>query len=169
VGNKKKMVKFEHYRERYGVPVVVANTNFSTMKGQLIRVISFPKERENIFERQSAKFLIFLFCLSVISYCILIAKLHQYTDATTLVIKFLDLITITVPPGLPVSMTFGIIFALEKMSAKKIFCSSPNKVIMGGMTNHVCFDKTGTLTEDFMDFNCLVLCQNKIFSHPIAN
>ena len=32
--------------------------------------------------------------------------------------KFLDLITITVPPGLPVSMTFGIIFALEKLKLK---------------------------------------------------
>ena len=43
------------------------------------------------------------------------------------------------------------------MKNKKIFCSSPNKVIVGGMTNWICFDKTGTLTEDFMDFNCLIL------------
>lgn len=139
------------------------------MKGQLIRVISFPKERENIFEKQSAKFLIFLFCLSVASYGILIAKLHKYADAHTLIIKFLDLITITVPPGLPVSMTFGIIFALEKMKNKKIYCSSPNKVILGGMTNWICFDKTGTLTEDFMDFNCLLLYDGKGFNHPIIN
>ncbi len=82
------------------------------MKGQLIRVISFPKERENIFERQSAKFLIFLFCLAVVSYVILVSKLKDYSSAQQLVVKFLDLITITVPPGLPVSMTFGIIFAL---------------------------------------------------------
>lgn len=146
VGNKKKMLKFEHYREKYGVPVVVARTNFSTMKGQLIRVISFPKERENIFERQSAKFLIFLFCLAIVSYSIMVAKLKDYVDSLTIFLKFLDLITITVPPGLPVSMTFGIIFALEKMKDKKIYCSSPNKVIHGGLTNCLCFDKTGTLT-----------------------
>jgi cation-transporting ATPase 13A3/4/5 len=82
------------------------------MKGQLIRIISFPKERENVFERQSAKFLIFLFCLSVISYSILISYLHNYATPAQMIDKFLDLITITVPPGLPVSMTFGIIFAL---------------------------------------------------------
>lgn len=29
-----------------------------------------------------------------------------------MIVKFLDLITVTVPPGLPVSMTFGIVFAL---------------------------------------------------------
>ena len=37
------------------------------------------------------------------------------------------------------------------------------------MTNWVCFDKTGTLTEDFMDFNCLVLCDNGKFQEPIIN
>lgn len=81
----------------------------------------------------------------------------------------MDLITITVPPGLPVSMTFGIIFALEKMKKKKIFCSSPNKVIHGGMTNWLCFDKTGTLTEDFMDFHCLVLHDGNSFNTVIEN
>lgn len=63
-----------------------------------------------------------------------------------MIVKFLDLITITVPPGLPVSMTFGIIFALEKLKDKQIFCISPNKIISGGRVNHACFDKTGTLT-----------------------
>jgi hypothetical protein len=35
-----------------------------------------------------------------------------------MIIKFLDLITITVAPGLPVGMTLGIIYALEKLKAK---------------------------------------------------
>lgn len=55
------------------------------------------------------------------------------------------------------------------MKDKKIFCSSPNKVVGGGMTNWVCFDKTGTLTEDFMDFNCLVLCESGKFQDAIIN
>lgn len=82
-------------------------------------------------------------------------------------IKFLDLITITVPPGLPVSMTFGIIHAIEKLKNKDIYCVSPNKVIMGGLVDFICFDKTGTLTEDFMDFKCLVPCYNSRFQNPI--
>lgn len=127
-------------------------TNFITLKGQLIRIISFPKEKENIFEIQSAKFLIFLFCMACITYFILISKLHGIVSPHDIFIKFLDLITITVPPGLPVSMTFGVIFALEKLKDKKIFCISPNKVVSGGMVDFVCFDKTGTLTEDYMDF-----------------
>jgi P-type E1-E2 ATPase len=87
--------------------------------------------------------------------------LHAVVSAEDLIIKFLDLITITVPPGLPVSMTFGIIFALEKLKSKQIFCISPNKIISGGRVKHACFDKTGTLTEDFMDFYGLVPCSKQ--------
>lgn len=87
-----------------------------------------------------------MFCLAVASYCILIIKLHEIVSVDDMIVKFLDLITITVPPGLPVSMTFGIIFALEKLKDKQIFCISPNKIISGGRVNHACFDKTGTLT-----------------------
>jgi cation-transporting ATPase 13A2 len=87
-----------------------------------------------------------LFTLAVASYCILIIKLYDIVEAQDMIIKFLDLITITVPPGLPVSMTFGIIFAIEKLKNKDIFCISPNKIISGGRVKHACFDKTGTLT-----------------------
>lgn len=58
------------------------------------------------------KFLLFLFIVTVISYFILVIRLAGTADPFDLFIKFLDLITVTVPPGLPVSMTFGIIFAL---------------------------------------------------------
>jgi hypothetical protein len=43
VSDQKKMQKFEPYRERYGIPVCVVRTNFITTKGQLIRIILFPK------------------------------------------------------------------------------------------------------------------------------
>lgn len=42
------------------------------------------------------------------------------------------------------------------MKNKGIFCISPNKTVVGGMTDLICFDKTGTLTEDFMDFYALL-------------
>lgn len=134
----------------------VIRTNFVTLKGQLIRIISFPIEKISIFERQSSYFLIFLFFVSITSYIVLIFKLKGLIDTYDLVVKFLDLITVTVPPGLPVSMTFGIVHAVQKLKNKNIFCISPNKVIMGGLVDFICFDKTGTLTEDFMDFKCVV-------------
>jgi magnesium-transporting ATPase (P-type) len=53
-----------------------------------------------------------LFVLAVVSYVFLIIRLSENAEPFDLFIKFLDLITVTVPPGLPISMTFGIIFAL---------------------------------------------------------
>ena len=42
VSDKKRLVRFEEYRDRFGIPVLVTKTNFTTMKGQLIRIILFP-------------------------------------------------------------------------------------------------------------------------------
>lgn len=159
------MFIFESYRKEYGIPVCVIRTNFVTLKGQLIRIISFPDQKISVFEKQSSHFLIFLFCLAVISYGLLVIKLHRYVQPGDMLLKFLDLVTITVPPGLPVSMTFGIIYAIDKMKKKDIYCVSPSKVIMGGLVNLICFDKTGTLTEDHMDFKCIVPANNGKF-HP---
>jgi len=141
----------------------VIRTNFVTTKGQLIRIILFPKEQENIFQKESAKYLIFLFVLSVSTYIVLIILIHDYATVSDLVKKFFDLITITVPPALPVSMTFGIIYAIERLETKSIFCIAQSKVIAGGMIEFCCFDKTGTLTEDYMDFYALVPVDNDHF------
>lgn len=169
VNDKKKMSKFESFRETYGIPVCVVRTNFVTTKGQLIRIILFPKEQENVFQRESSKYLLFLFCLSVGTFIVLVILIYKYVEVKDLVQKFFDLITITVPPSLPVSMTFGIIYAIERLEKKRIFCVAQNKVITGGMIDFCCFDKTGTLTEDFMDFYALVPAHDARFGPAVIN
>lgn len=169
VNDKKKMSKFEAFREAYGVPVCVVRTNFVTTKGQLIRIILFPKEQENVFQRESAKFLLFLFLLAVCTFIVLVILIHSYVQPIDLFTKFIDLITITVPPALPVSMTFGIIYAVSRLQDKNIFCIAQNKVITGGMIEFSCFDKTGTLTEDFMDFYALVPAHSSSFLPAITS
>lgn len=67
------------------------------------------------------------------------------------------MITITVPPTLPISMTIGIIYAIKKLKNKDIYTISPNQIIEGGLLDTMCFDKTGTLTHDSMDFKSLIL------------
>ena len=42
----------------------------------------------------------------------MIPRLRDVVTTLDLIIKFLDLITITVPPALPVSMAFGVIYAI---------------------------------------------------------
>lgn len=72
--------------------------------------------------------------------------IYQYATTSDIVVSFVILATLAVTPALPISMTFGIIYAIERLEKKKIFCIVQNKVIDGGLTDLCCFDKTGTLT-----------------------
>jgi hypothetical protein len=51
----------------------------------------------------------------VATYIALVSIIYKYATIVDLVYKFFDLVTITVPPGIPVSMTFGIIYAVERL------------------------------------------------------
>jgi len=95
---------------------------------------------------------LFLFILAIITFFGMIPKLSEVVAPIDIFVKFLDLIVITVPPALPVSMAFGVIYAVDKLKKKSIFCIDESRVITGGVVSFCCFDKTGTLTEDFMDF-----------------
>ena len=52
----------------------------------------------------------------------MINHLQEVVDPIDIFIKFLDLIVITVPPALPVSMAMGVIYAIDKLKDKSIFC-----------------------------------------------
>jgi cation-transporting P-type ATPase 13A2 len=112
VSDKKRMSKYERFREEFGIPVCVIRTNFTTTKGQLIRIILFPREQDNIFQREAMKFLFFLFIFAIVSYVVLVIVNLEYETTEDIIIKFIDIILIAVPPALPVSMTFGVIYAI---------------------------------------------------------
>lgn len=60
--------------------------------------------------------------MAIITYFGMIDHLSKVVAPFDIFIKFLDLIVITVPPALPVSMAFGVIYAIEKLKNKSIFC-----------------------------------------------
>ncbi len=66
-------------------------------------------------------------------------------------------------------MAFGVIYSINKLKEKSIFCIEENKVIVGGDVSFCCFDKTGTLTEDFMDFEAVIPSVNAAFFETIKN
>ena len=73
----------------------------------------------------------------------------------------LSLITIAIPPALPISLHVGISIALLRLKKKKIFCINPLKINLAGKVSVMCFDKTGTLTEDCLDlFKVLAITFN---------
>lgn len=76
--------------------------------------------------------------------------------AKTIIIKSLDIITITVPPALPAAMTAGIVYAQRRLKHIGIFCISPQRINICGQINLVCFDKVSFLAQNknYNDMNC---------------
>lgn len=58
-----------------------------------------------------------------------------------IIVKSLDIITITVPPALPAAMTAGIVYAQRRLKKVGIFSISPQRINICGQLNLMCFDK----------------------------
>jgi cation-transporting ATPase 13A3/4/5 len=125
------------------------STGFSTLKGELIRSIMFPKPTKFKFYRDSMRFVGFLALFALCGFVYTVA-MFSYFGATldVIVVRALDLVTITVPPALPVAMTIGTAFAISRLKTQDIYCISPSRVNVSGRIDTMCFDKTGTLTEE---------------------
>uniref|UniRef100_A0A673GJF0 Probable cation-transporting ATPase 13A3 n=1 Tax=Sinocyclocheilus rhinocerous TaxID=307959 RepID=A0A673GJF0_9TELE len=127
------------------VKAVVVRTGFSTAKGQLIRSILYPKPTDFKLYRDAY---LFLLCLVAVASVVFVYSLEPVKE---IIVKSLDIITITVPPALPAAMTAGIVYAQRRLKKVGIFSISPQRINICGQLNLVCFDKTGTLTEDGLD------------------
>ncbi|KAL3082109.1 hypothetical protein niasHT_031138 [Heterodera trifolii] len=152
------------------VQAFVLRTAYSTLKGQLVRSIMYPKPVDFRFTKDLFKFVGFL--ASIAAFGFLYTVVVMYTRGATvwkMVIRSLDIITIVVPPALPAAMSIGIFAAQLRLRAKQIFCISPSTINTCGAINTVCFDKTGTLTEDGLDFNCLRAVHNCEFGREFGN
>nr|XP_048309919.1 polyamine-transporting ATPase 13A3 isoform X5 [Myodes glareolus] len=152
------------------VKAIVVRTGFSTSKGQLVRSILYPKPTDFKLYRDAY---LFLLCLVVVAgigfiYTIINSILNK-KEIQEIIIKSLDIITITVPPALPAAMTAGIVYAQRRLKKVGIFCISPQRINICGQLNLVCFDKTGTLTEDGLDLWGIQRVENTRFLLPEDN
>lgn len=138
---------------------VVLATGFSTSKGELFRSILYPKPINFRIERDSY---IFLCALSFVALLAFIKRLVQASksDISTgdAVVSSLDLVTIAVPPALPLILTIGVGFALTRLEAAGIFCINSQRINLAGHVDTFCFDKTGTLSSDHLDFQGVDEC-----------
>jgi cation-transporting ATPase 13A3/4/5 len=142
-----------------GVPCLVIRTGFSTLRGQLIRSILFPKPHKFKFFSESIHFLILLGVISLVGFACVLPHIVALVDFDALNIFYLlsNCITIAIPPSLPAAMSFGVSFAIDRLRRSQIFCISPPKVVASGRVDTICFDKTGTLTEETIVYRGMVL------------
>ncbi|XP_078525906.1 polyamine-transporting ATPase 13A3-like [Lissotriton helveticus] len=140
------------YYSGEAVKALVVSTGFSTSKGQLVCSILYPKPTDFKLYRDACRFLLCLVAVAGIGMLYSIITLIQQGEAVgRIILKTLDIITITVPPALPAAMTAGIVYAQHRLKNKGIFSISPQRINVCGQLNLICFDKTGTLTEDGLD------------------
>ncbi|XP_068211520.1 polyamine-transporting ATPase 13A3 isoform X2 [Palaemon carinicauda] len=139
------------------VVAVVVRTGFITNKGSLVRSIMYPPPVDFKFQQDSYKFVGVLAGIASIGFIYtVITKYLRNLTASAIALDALDLITIVIPPALPMAMTVGILYALNRLKSHRIFCISPRTINISGVINCVCFDKTGTLTEDGLDMRGVV-------------
>ena len=111
------------------IPILglVYQTGFNTMKGQLVRSILFPKTSNFNFYKDALKFICSIAMISVLGLVYTIVMFVREGAATKdIILKCLDMITVTIPPALPTCMSIGVGFALTRLIflilAKKKFC-----------------------------------------------
>ncbi|EFA85898.1 P-type ATPase [Heterostelium album PN500] len=131
---------------------MVTRTGWTTTKGELVLSMLYPKETNFKFFQQSIKFLLVLCSIALVGFSISVWRMIKNgTEVNEVIVRSLDLITIVVPPALPMAQSVGQGFSILRLKAQSIFCISPPRVSMGGKIEVFCFDKTGTLTEDGLD------------------
>ncbi|XP_059479113.1 polyamine-transporting ATPase 13A3-like isoform X2 [Neocloeon triangulifer] len=152
------------------VLAVVTNTSFMTAKGELVRSILYPPPVDFKFDSDLFKFIGFLaFVASFGLVYTIILKALKGASVTDIIIKALDIVTITVPPALPAAMTVARLNAQTRLQKDKIFCINSQEINVAGTINCVCFDKTGTLTEDGLDMWGVLPVEGGQFSDPCHN
>ena len=133
---------------------LVIRTGFSTINGSLFRYMLYPRPTKFTFYIDAYKFIAAYFLLSIIGLIIQITMTSW--AAKEIVIGFLDLITVIVPPALPSAMSVGITFSISRLKGQQITCIAPAKMNVAGTINIMCFDKTGTLTDTSLNLVKLV-------------
>ncbi|KAL4487111.1 hypothetical protein ABPG72_001563 [Tetrahymena utriculariae] len=137
---------------------IVIRIGFETLKGNLIRSIMYPKSHSQIsFKNDSGKFLLILGSVALISFFVALKTFIDKIDlglmeTQDVIVRCLDLVTISVPPALPTCLSFGISFSLKRLLKRQVYCINPEKINICGIIKTICFDKTGTLTEEKLSY-----------------
>ncbi|GAM21648.1 hypothetical protein SAMD00019534_048230, partial [Acytostelium subglobosum LB1] len=147
---------------------MVTKTGWSTAKGELVLSILYPKEAYFEFFQQSIKFLLVLCGIALGGFGVSVWRMYERgTSLREVIVRSLDLVTIVVPPALPMAQSVGQGFSILRLKRQGIFCISPPRVSMGGKIEVFCFDKTGTLTEEGLDLLGVVPSYNQNFADMV--
>jgi len=134
-----------------GAVGVVLRTGARTSQGELMRTIMHAMAPGSVGGRFEAY--VFLLGLLVCALAASAYVLHRgladpSRDRWELILHCVMLITIVVPPELPITLSMAVNNSMASLRSSNIFCTDPSRIPLGGKVTTCAFDKTGTLTSD---------------------
>jgi len=130
----------------------VARTGFETQQGQLLRTMAYASKETSAFSKDTFIFILMLIFFAFGS-AVLVLKDGLKDDSRNrfkLLLHTVMIVTSVVPPELPMELNLAVTNSIKSLQEKKIFCTEPFRIPLGGKIDTCCFDKTGTLTSDEM-------------------
>ncbi|XP_039253906.2 polyamine-transporting ATPase 13A3-like [Styela clava] len=160
------VIQTRYYQDEV-VRAVVVRTGYGTAKGKLVHSILFPKPVNLKLLRDAYRFVGIMCGIAIIGFAYSTYTQIQHGESVRdILFKSIDIITITVPPALPLAMTIGIIYAQSRLKKVHINTISPQRINICGQVDVVAFDKTGTLTEEGLDLTDIVPVYSDKFASP---
>ena len=131
---------------------LVVRIGFQTLKGGLIKEFLLREADQYDVVTQGYYFVGGMILLAFLGFIGTIPSFikHHFTLEAT-ILRFLDLVTTAVPPALPSVLISGLIYSIERLRQKDIYCISPYGLHLSGIIKTVVFDKTGTLTDSSIE------------------
>ncbi|KAK8898839.1 hypothetical protein M9Y10_001131 [Tritrichomonas musculus] len=140
------------YTPTKGCLAYVLSTGLGSSQGRLIRTILFASQRVSAESRDSMYLLGFLSIFAIIAsgYIAWYGIQSKSISTFRIIVECLLILTSSIPPDLPMELTFSVNASLLALSKLTVFCTEPFRIPFAGTVSVCCFDKTGTLTaEDF--------------------
>ena len=130
---------------------LVINTGYSTSKGRVFCKAAIPDKYNYTVQEDEVTYFKFLFGIGVLSFVIAMLLFtfgrNYLADHVHAVFVSLRLVTLSIPPSLPLAITMAHILSSRRLENQQIVCRNYRRIYVGGRISCVVFDKTGTLTK----------------------
>ena len=138
------------YVPQNGCLAYVLSTGLGSSQGKLIRTMIFASQRVAAESRDAMQLLLFLTIFAIAASAYVVSKCWHNESISTyrIIVRVIMIITATIPPDLPMTLTFAVNASLLALSKLSVFCTEPFRIPIAGTVSVCCFDKTGTITAE---------------------
>ena len=132
---------------------IVIATGFNSKKGEIINSTLYPHNLNIQFHSDSYKFIGLLSIVALSAFINnLVIGVSKHSSFWQILATSFDLISIAVPPALPLLLTASIGISISRLKKSLILSTNPERILTAGSVDLICWDKTGTLTNPDLEY-----------------